>query len=465
MRNLKSIFLGVALFGIIALVSCKKNDPLTENDQINNWIYANMDFWYLWTDQLPKKSGTNQDPEDFYESLLSPEDRFSFIYDDFQELISLLNGISLESGFEFKLYLEEEGSSNVILQITYIKADSPAEELELKRGDIISKINGIQLTESNFSDLLGDMNESYVATYRRYNFDDEIFEEQGTVNITPIVYSENPALLDTVYELGGKKIGYLVYTFFSPGPTGNSTAYDDFVDDVFADFKSKNIDELILDLRFNSGGSETSIVNLASQIVKGADSDDRLFVKTYNDEVTQAVIDEIGIDFLTVNFSDETSNIGDQLSSSTVYVLTSSRTASASEVVINSLKPYMSVYLVGETTVGKDVGSVTLFDDEDPTNNWALQPIVVKLVNNDGEDYPDGFAPNVELKDNFLILKALGDIEEPLLSTALGAIGVLTARVDDSFEMMRQPILNSATQKAWNERIILSKPVLEEIDQ
>ncbi|MEQ8473392.1 MAG: S41 family peptidase [Marinoscillum sp.] len=455
---MKNFTLLVGLVLITGLVSCNKDDDTqTEFEKVNNWIYANMDYYYFWTDELPSKPTTNVDPELFFEELLSDKDRFSFIYEDYQELINLLNGITLESGFEFKLYLESEDNENVIMQLTYIKANSPATALGLKRGDIIYKINDTQLTTSNYQNLLSDMNSTYTAEYRRYDLENEVFEEQGSVSIAPITYSENPFLLDTIYEIEGKKIGYLIYTFFSPG--GSELIYDNQMDEIFQSFKSAGIQDLILDLRFNSGGSETSVKNLTSLMVKGATTSDLVFKKTYNEDVQQSILndDRLGANFLNVRFSSKTQNIGNQLSTGTVYIITSSRSASASEVTINSLKPYMEVFIVGDTTVGKDVGSITLTDEDDASNNWAIQPIVVKLVNNNDEDYPNGFNPDVVLEDRSLILKPLGDIEEPLLANSLAAIGIQASRVDLSPGPQMRLIHSSLDDKIINGRFILEQ--------
>jgi C-terminal processing protease CtpA/Prc len=447
------------------LLACKSNDPISGNDQINQWIYANMDYWYYWTDQLPGKGNTNQYPEDYYESLLYSGDRFSFIYENYEELVALLNGVSLESGFEFKLYYANDSGPNLIMQLVYIKEGAPADDLGLKRGDIIDQINGIQLTDTNYQSLLGQMNAAYSLTYRRYNNDAEVFENRGTLNLIPVVFAENPILLDSVYEIEGKKIGYFVYTFFSGGPTESSSEYDDEVDAVFENFKSNGIDELIVDLRFNGGGSVLSAINLASLIVDGATSTDVMLRRFYNDDIQEEIINtpQLGADFLKDEFLDKTQNVGSLLASGKVHFITSGRTASASELVINSLRPFMPIYTVGETTVGKDVGSITIADEGNSKNTWGLQPIIVKMVNNDNQDYPSGFVPNVEVLDNQLVLQPLGDINEPLLNAAMSAVGIGTAaRLDIGSSLKRKPVFFSIDNKAWSQKMILEIPNLRE---
>jgi C-terminal processing protease CtpA/Prc len=460
--NLKNaLFYSAISLGVI-FVSCSDDDNNNTNQNINQWIYANMEFWYYWTDELPSVPSTRLEPDDFYEALLFSGDRFSFIYDDYQELVDLLNGVSLESGFEFKLYASD--GDEVIMQIIYIKKDSPAQDQGLLRGDLIDEINGVQLTESNYRDLLNQMQAPYSATFRRYNDETETFEGQGSVNINPVVFSENPVLLDSVYEIGGKKIGYLVYTFFSPGSTELGDEYDLLVDEIFGKFQTKSIDNFILDLRFNSGGAVSSAINLASLIVDGAEPGDAMVKREYNDVVQAEIIadPQLGIDFLTDEFLPKEENIGEQLENNRVYIITSASTASASELVINALRPFMDVYTVGETTTGKDVGSITIADEENPKNNWALQPIVVKLINSDDEDYPNGFSPNLNIEDNKLVLEPLGKIDEPLLNGALNSIGVVTTRRFTERKSFDTPsILNSRDRKVFGGKAIIDIPPLQ----
>jgi carboxyl-terminal processing protease len=110
-----------------------------------------------------------------------------------------------------------------------------------------------------------------------------------------------------------------------------------------------------------------------------------------------------------------------------LYVLTTGATASASELVINGLKPYMNVVIIGEPTFGKFYGSFILFDQNDPPkHNWAIAPVVLKYANANGvTDFKDGLIPDINIADNLLSARPFGDITDPMLATALDMIAGL----------------------------------------
>ena len=106
-----------------------------------------------------------------------------------------------------------------------------------------------------------------------------------------------------------------------------------------------------------------------------------------------------------------------------MYVLTSAGTASASELIINGLKPYMDVFLIGDVTYGKNVGSIPIEDEDNPDNLYGLLPIVTQSFNSlDQSDYSTGFTPNIAVNENTERLKELGDVNEIMLRTAIEQI-------------------------------------------
>jgi C-terminal processing protease CtpA/Prc len=381
-----------------------------------------MQYWYYWNTDIPANPDKSLEPEPFFESLLSEEDRFSWIQENFTELLNSLRGVSKEAGFEYALYREASDNNNVIAQVLYVKANSPASSSGLKRGDIISQINGTQITTDNYKDLVSKLSQNHSLTYKSLDVDARIFGDAQTINIVPVEYAENPNLLNKVLTYNDRKIGYYVYNLFSEGPSSGTKIYTQEMDNIFAAFKAQGITDIILDLRFNSGGAVTAAQNLASLLVKNATSTTVFVRHQYNEGVTQEIKSEpnLGEGYLSVPFLVKAQNVGSQLRDGRVYVLTGSRTASASELIINGLKPFMDVYLVGGTTVGKNVGSISLYDEDDPENTWGIQPIVSKLFNSQNQsDYSDGFTPQLPDSDNSLYLYPLGDPRETLLNKAL----------------------------------------------
>ncbi|WP_461043086.1 S41 family peptidase [Spirosoma harenae] len=435
--SVKSIF-GLLLAGLLlSLSSCQKvvddvkpqtnsGTSTSENQTINDWILENMQQVYYWNDKIPANPDKTLTPDLFFESLLNKYDattnptgdRFSWIEESADELEASLSGQSTTTGMEYNLYLRTSGSTGVIAQVLYVLPGSPAEKAGLKRGDIISKVNGTLLNTTNYSDLLfsGSTYTFGLASVSGQS----LVDTDKTISVTATTFQENPVFLDSVYTVGSKKVGYLVYNQFVPGANGSSAnEYDAQVDAVFSNFKAKGVNELVLDLRYNPGGYTSSSANLASLIGKGISSSNLYFREEWNASITPQLQKQYGSSFFVQNFLNKAQNIGSNLSR--VFVLTTDHTASASELIINGLRPYMTVTTIGTTTYGKNVGSITI-TDESGVIKWGMQPIVFKSYNNAGSsDYSTGFTPNVEVEEPLNLLP-LGDTKEALLSAALSQI-------------------------------------------
>ena len=125
------------------------------------------------------------------------------------------------------------------------------------------------------------------------------------------------------------------------------------------------------------------------------------------------------------------------LNMSEVYFITSQSTASASELLINGLKPYINVIQIGDVTLGKNVGSITLYDyidnnslTKNPNHNYAMQPIVLKIANSEGNaDFVNGLLPDRSIKEDKFNLGIIGDVNEPILSETLSRINGSSKKV------------------------------------
>lgn len=425
-NSLKALlFLGV----FFTLNSCKDKEEVeppivaevSPNEAPNKWIKEVMDEVYYWLDDMKTPIASSSDPEDYFESLLfRPTDRFSAIYPDYQALINSLQGINKEAGYEFSLVRESNENENVLAFVTYIKKGSPAASKDVRRGDVITQINGQSMNLNNYRVLLEQIENSHSITFLRYNSATAQYAAQAPVSLETLSIAENPNFLDTVYTVNNQKIGYAVYHFFAPGIEGQPTRYDDQADEIFARFKGEGINHLILDFRYNGGGYVSSAVNLASLIAPNVTSTD-IFSKTkYNSFL-------MSFDQFKNNntpFKTKSQNLGSILSENKIYIITSTRTASASELIINGLKPYMNVVVIGGKTVGKNVGSIALEDEKNPKNNYGILPIVTRSYNSlDQSEYGEGFPADVvgnELSQPVLL--PLGDTNEYLLKLAIGKI-------------------------------------------
>lgn len=429
-RTLASLLL--VLF--IGLSACKKDTEHTtpetnSEDHVagNQWIYEQMASYYFWTDKLPGESSTDQtlEPESYFNALLNtynatsnPDgDRFSYFSPDAATLKAALNGESLTTGMQFRLFYRDDARVNLVGQVLYVLKGSPAETAGFKRGDLFTKVNGTTLTVTNYEELLYNSSGSTAFTLGTVSSGNTIEDSGTTRAVTATTFQEDPVFLDSTYVVNGKTVGYLVYNQFVSSPNNSSgNEYDNHLRQIFGKFKSAGIQELILDLRYNPGGSGSTAVTLASLIVKYSGASQVFYKEEYNSLLNRYLQQQYGSDAFNAYFTNEVNNIGNQISK--VTILTSEWTASASELVINGLKPYLTVQLIGETTYGKNVGSTTLIDDTG-TYAFALQPIIVKVYNSLGEsNYTAGFTPNVPLSEPFT-LYSLGNTQEALLHAAL----------------------------------------------
>lgn len=254
-------------------------------------------------------------------------------------------------------------------------------------------------------------------------------------------------------------IGYLVYNFFSDDSNDKSQRFNIELRDKFETFKNEGVTDMVIDLRYNSGGTLSSAQYLASMLVKGRSTQQNFLWIQYNDLITSSMTAQEKEENLYIRFADKIEGLtinlpalGEQVNR--LVFLTGSNTASASEMVINGLKPYNDIQLVGDTTVGKNVGSMTFYDkDNYAKNKWAIQPIIVKLSNSRGEsDFTAGFVPDILNIDHYNIPKlALGNMEEALLKDAINYITGkrtgLRSRATDAVPL--RTIGSSLERKAW----------------
>ncbi|MCF4101774.1 S41 family peptidase [Gillisia sp. M10.2A] len=414
-----------------------KPDPVVEGRDltIENFIYRGLNEIYLYKSDVAQLAdgyfSTADDRNDFldnystpenlfYDGLTATQDRFSFIVEDYVELENSFSGKSTTTGMSYGLVRYCDGCSEVFGYVRYVLPNSSAAVAGVKRGDFFNKIDGQQLTDTNYAALL----EPQTFTIGLATLNDTTISDSGeTINLTKTEYNTNPVYISKTLDVGGKKVGYLMYNSFTAD-------YDPQLNDAFGQFKTDGVTELVLDLRYNGGGSVRTATDLASMIT--GQFAGQLFMKEQWNADYQAYFEAESPESLVNNFN-TTLKTGESINSlnlSKVYILTTGRSASASELVINGLKPYIDVVQVGETTTGKFQASVTLYDSSNFGRNganskhtYAIQPLVLKSVNSAGvSDYVNGLDPDYEVSENFRQLGVLGDADEPMLKVALDVI-------------------------------------------
>jgi C-terminal processing protease CtpA/Prc len=425
---------------LFLVFSCQIQDELSvpKNLDSRNFVWKGMNLYYLWQDQVSNlqdnrfgnQSELNtflsqyESPISLFQSLRVPTtlDRFSVIFENYNQLEGILSGTTLNNGLDFSLRFKTGSSTEIFGFTRYVLPNSDAALKNVTRGTIFYAVNGTPLNTSNYQQLLNQTTYTLnLATYQNGT----IIPNGQSVTLTKSSLSENPVYVSKSIVLGNKKVGYLMYNGFYPN-------YENQLNEAIKNLKAENCTDFILDLRYNSGGSIATATRLASMLT--GQFTNQLFAKEQWNEKLQAYWENNNPNQLVNNFTnslkDGTSISG--LNLTKLYVLTSRSTASASELVINGLKPYLQIIQIGDITTGKNVGSITLYDSpsfkklgSNTNHKYAMQPIVLKTVNKAGfGDYQQGLPADILLQEDLENLGILGDSNEPLLQKALQKISL-----------------------------------------
>lgn len=413
---MKIIILTNKLIFIFLLIftSCYKDDTtvnITDNNNknTNQWIYNIMDYYYYWENELPNNiENLSVNPVDFYKSLLYNQDRFSniFIQNTNDYSLSMVESYGFESLFG---NIKINNFTQIGGIVLYVYPNSMADKVGIKRGDIFIAINDISLTEENLNDLYIEKQATF-SFIKLDGYDELIIDKK---NIIREKMNIDPLLVKKIINIHNINIGYVCYNRFIEDNGDGSLKYIDDVLKCFSDFKKNNINELIVDLRYNPGGLIHISALLSSLIVPNVDDTKVALQLEYNKNISNTI--EPDKNSTTLYFSlYPDSYVGNNINR--VYFIVGSMTASASEAVINALLPYMDVFLVGETTYGKNYGSM-LFSNNQTDCIYSIMPIVMKSYNSIYEsNYDKGFTPDYRINEFEYQFYDLGDIQEPLLN-------------------------------------------------
>ena len=415
--SLRPLLILILLIDIFS--SCKKVDTnskpadvpppvaVVSPDVVKDSVLINTKDLYLWYNQIPATFDpkTFADPAKIMEAIrpfsiepgfTGPVDRWSFGMKK-EEWNNLTSGMSSADAatnaagdFGISVFFKQEGD----LRVRLVERLSPGGMAGIQRSWRIVKINGnSDITTVNASFIVTNV---YNSTSTSFTF----LKPDGTsvdLTLTAAHYKTQPVYLDSVYRINNKNIGYLVYNSFI-GDTGK--IYSEF-ERVFSKFADNNVTDLVVDLRYNGGGYVTVQQKLANYLAPQSADGSVMMKEVYNDKHSQ------------YNQTTLFHKIG-SLNLNKIYFIVTKNTASASELLINNLKPIMDVKLVGpSTTHGKPVGFFPV-----PVGDWYVFPVSFRSFNNAGVgNYFSGMAVSNSVADG--LDQDWGNISESSLASAL----------------------------------------------
>ncbi len=366
----------------------------------NNWLRSFTHKTYLWYDEIADTDPACCSTPDYFKLMRTfettasgnPKDRFSFSMNTKEHLDSQ-KGVTF--GYGFLIGRTQQG-----FYILHVEPGSPADNAGLARGMFLSEIDGIPVEQLSSEQLFSTL---FPSSPERHGFTILIPGESRprSATMTSAEVVKTPVLTSVLINRAGTfKIGYMLFNdHIPPAEAGLINAV--------RHFDREDIDELVLDLRYNGGGLVSIASGLAFMIAGSRATENRLFTKF----VTNGKTPSESLPFY--NYSTSSRPLP-TLNLERVFVLTGGRTCSASELIINSLRGIgVDVVLIGETTCGKPFGFVG-------TDNCGTTyfPIQLRFVNDRGfGDYEDGFLPTCRARDD--VFRPLGDSEEARLGEAI----------------------------------------------
>ncbi|HJT72373.1 MAG TPA: S41 family peptidase [Chitinophaga sp.] len=453
----------VARFTGMALLffACRKEDapppvrtgPVTKQE-INTWILDSMRYYYLWNTGLPPKPDTQLNAIKFFNSLKKATDTFSRMIDFSDQAGTVQKDMLHAYGIDYTVISINDIQQPIGL-IKFVIPGSAAYQNGLRRGDYFTKINRKQLTTSNAVQLEKELMNANNGTITKAAIDGTSVTDSEEVSIENRLLLENPLYASKVLNIGNKKTGYIFYNYFDD-------YYDDALLTAFTTFKNNNVTELILDLRYNPGGSLTAATALSALIAPGI-TENSTFIrytgnnKTGNQSISFKNLLSVPLSKKYISFS--TLSAG-RPTLSRAFILTTALSASASEAVVNNLKPYIQVITIGERTYGKDKGSVVITDMRTPQRiTWALYPITYLLSNAKGEGgYDKGIAP-----DHFVDelgtqpLLPIGDTADPLIARAISIITGNGRTGNNERNVTIKPWYDSRKKASMDSKVIIPR--------
>jgi len=413
MKQILGVFFIVSIF-----FSCKKGQEIrTTLSAQQQWILDSMQVYYYWSETLPRNPVASTSTLAFFKSILNTEDRFSTITNPKEQ--STRYSSFAWYGFEYAVLQKKELSDDLIGVITLVVPNGPAAKKGLKRGDVFTKVNNLPIQPSNIEGIKSLLEEGNGVSLAISKLENNQLKPVGDVQLSYTRFAEQPAYTTRIFEDNGHKTGYLFYNRFN----GN---YDYNILDSLRKLRDAAVNNLIIDMRYNPGGDISSVAKIAAVIANVNAQQVFAIYQANRNGGKQFRSFQDAISENRYQPQDFNELLARRFSLSKVYVLTTGATASAAELLINTLRPFVEVVHVGEKTLGKDMASFAIEDLRKPKIiDLTLYPLIFKLYNANGEgNYAKGLTPNFTVNElSELPLWQIGEAGDPLIKKALTLIG------------------------------------------
>lgn len=419
----------ILLLLCIVFISCGEDRSLEYANQTahDRWIEKTMVDNYFWYNEMsvPKTINYFIDPASFVKERLAKKDAgYSYVEDR----------LDTESKASYGLKIDKQviyDDTAYAVRVLYVESDSPAQKAGLERGDWIIKRNGKYIIKNQLDSLENGkavqftLGEQVVKQDENgdviYKFNDKNIVDLEAARLT----TDNPIHFHQIFPLSnGKNVGYLSLNNYAAGKSENKHIYDDELRAVSNDFKGQNVTDVILDLRYNSGGHFEFMQLLATILAPQEALDKKMCDLIYNDKHPEK--NE------TILFGSDILSGGSNLNTQRLYIITGTTTGTLSDILINSLDPYMEgrMMLIGQSTKGNHTVTHPYKDEGLPylNNEDYILHLVDCMARNSIDKVPDGgYTPHNDftinelenVKNTYHQIWPLGNPKEHLLYTTL----------------------------------------------
>ena len=428
--NARLAICGLCLLGFLTACDEEWIKPTPKPDpenkvtlKVNEFIYEGLRSEYLWENTINWNAidfKKEKDPHAFFKRLIYKDDRWTNLTDNAEAWNQSFAGISTTYGFDLRFsYIGQ--TEELVAIVRYVYPGTPADRAGIRRGDLLLKLNGGPITVKNYADFY---DKPTIVVNKGILKDKTLTAEPVGVAMTAVEMYQDPILKDTVINKDGHRVGYLCYSDYTERSTAELIK-------VFTRFKTAGVTDVVLDLRYNGGGYVSTARALCSILAPEAamKKKERFLFKLWNENYMSYWKSKGRNDELYETFVD---TLGINMNLNRLYILTGKGTASASELTLTGLTPYMDVVQIGDTTHGKFCGGIVLmpkhlwWDKEasyyQEIKNWGMYVMIYKFSNKRNDEFPRGFAPKYVVKEYLLELYPFGDERDPLLGKALELI-------------------------------------------